>query len=79
LGQTDAPREPEGAARLTSREQEVLLAVEAGGSDKAVGRRLGVSEHAVRFHLKNVFRKLQAHTRIEALDRARRIGLLDPP
>jgi LuxR family maltose regulon positive regulatory protein len=79
LGQMDAPRPPEGHVGLTPREHEVLLAVEAGGSDKALGRRLGVSEHAVRFHLKNLFRKLQAHTRLEALDRARRLGLLDPP
>ena len=66
------------ALKLTPREREVLLSLEDGGSDKALGRRLGVSEHAIRFHLKNIFLKLQAHTRLEALSHARRLGILDP-
>jgi len=59
---------------LTARERDVLLALDQGGSDKLIGRRLGVSEHAVRFHLKNIYRKLKVHDRVEALNRARGAG-----
>jgi LuxR family maltose regulon positive regulatory protein len=63
--------------RLTRREQDVLQAIEAGGSDKAIARRLSVSEHAIRFHLKNIFHKLKAHSRSEAVQAGRRLGVLD--
>jgi len=59
---------------LTARERDVLLALDQGGSDKLIGRRLGVSEHAVRFHLKNIYRKMKVHDRVEALSRARGAG-----
>ena len=61
---------------FTKREREVLAALQQGGSDKVIGRRLGVSEHAVRFHLKNIFRKLKASDRVQALHRARDAGML---
>ncbi|MBJ7440299.1 MAG: hypothetical protein JHD35_14915 [Sphingopyxis sp.] len=61
---------------LTAREQDVLGALSEGGSDKIIGRRLGVSEHAVRFHLKSIFRKLEVHDRVAALSRARTLGML---
>jgi len=62
--------------RLTPREADVLAALEQGGIDKLIGRRLGVSEHAVRYHLKNIYRKLGVHDRVGALSRARDAGLL---
>lgn len=60
---------------FTKREFDVLAALDEGGSDKVIGRRLGVSEHAVRYHLKNIFRKLQATDRVDALHRARTSGV----
>lgn len=63
-------------AKLTAREQEVLAALEAAGSDKQIARLLGVSEHAVRFHLKNLYRKLRVHSRLDALAQARAEGRL---
>jgi LuxR family maltose regulon positive regulatory protein len=62
--------------RLTPREGEVLAAVEKGEADKRIGRRLGVTEHAVRYHLKNIYRKLGVHDRLGAVARAREAGLL---
>ncbi|QXQ07142.1 LuxR C-terminal-related transcriptional regulator [Sphingosinicellaceae bacterium] len=54
---------------LTPREREILLELAIGGSDKAIGRRLGISEHAVRFHLKGLFRKLGVRDRAAAAAR----------
>jgi LuxR family transcriptional regulator, maltose regulon positive regulatory protein len=44
--------------------------------DKLIARRLGVSEHAVRFHLKNIYAKTRSHGRLEAVARARELGVL---
>jgi LuxR family transcriptional regulator, maltose regulon positive regulatory protein len=53
--------------RLSGRESEVFDALCRHESNKAIGRRLGVSEHAVKFHVKNIFRKLGVHSREEAI------------
>jgi LuxR family maltose regulon positive regulatory protein len=53
--------------KLSERESEVLDALRRHESNKAIGRRLGVSEHAVKFHVKNIFRKLGVHSREEAI------------
>ncbi|MBA3896019.1 MAG: hypothetical protein H0X36_02530 [Sphingomonadaceae bacterium] len=52
---------------LTKRERQVLDELATGGSDKSIARRLDVTEHAVRFHLKNVYAKLNVHDRAEAV------------
>ncbi|MCY4453030.1 MAG: LuxR C-terminal-related transcriptional regulator [Immundisolibacterales bacterium] len=66
----DAPPRP----ILTEREREVLERLE-GQSDRQIAARLGLSTHGVRYHLRNVFTKLRARNRIEAVDRAREMGL----
>jgi LuxR family transcriptional regulator, maltose regulon positive regulatory protein len=53
--------------RLSAREREVLDALCGQESNKHIGRRLGVSEDAVKFHVKNIFRKLGVHSRQEAI------------
>jgi LuxR family maltose regulon positive regulatory protein len=53
--------------KLSERESEVFDALCRHESNKAIGRRLGVSEHAVKFHVKNIFRKLGVHSREEAI------------
>ena len=52
---------------LTPREIEVLAAIGDGASNKAVARRLGISEHTVKFHVESLFRKLDAGSRAEAV------------
>jgi len=52
---------------LTPRELDVLAAIGAGSSNKAIARDLGISLHTVKFHIESLFRKLGARTRAEAV------------
>ena len=52
---------------LTPREVDVLGAIGAGLSNKAIARELGISLHTVKFHIESLFRKLGARTRAEAV------------
>jgi two-component system, NarL family, response regulator YdfI len=61
---------------LTERELQVLHLLSDGLSNKAIGRRLAISDHTVKFHLAAVFSKLDAKTRAEALARGIRFGLV---
>ena len=64
------------APLFSPRELDVLQQLDRGLKDKVIARRLGVSEHAVRFHLKNIYTKTRSHGRLEALVRARELGVL---
>ncbi len=52
---------------LTPREIEVLSAMGLGASNKLIARQLGISLHTVKFYVEAVFRKLEAHSRAEAV------------
>jgi DNA-binding NarL/FixJ family response regulator len=62
-----APTEPEPAASLTPREQAILTAVVSGLTTAAISRELWVSEHTVKFHLTNIYRKLGVANRAGAI------------
>ena len=59
----------------SARERQVLQRL-AGRRDKQIAAELGLSAYGVRFHLRNLFAKLGARNRAEALRRAREIGLI---
>lgn len=61
--------------RLTDRENDVLQGLAAGLSDKQIARELGVSVETVRTHVKGLFNKLGAASRLQALALAIRYGL----
>lgn len=61
---------------LTARELEVLQQLAEGLPNKAIARRLDISEHTVKFHVNAILRKLQAHSRTEAVVQATRLGLI---
>lgn len=63
--------------RLTARELTVLTELGKGGSDKHIARALGVTEHGIRYHLKNIYSKMRASNRTEAVTKARTIGIID--
>lgn len=60
---------PSGWALLSERERDVLWALSAHASTKAIAKNLGVSPETVKHHLKRIFAKLGVHTREEALKR----------
>ncbi len=61
---------------LTPRELEVLGLLAEGLPNKAIARRLGISDHTVKFHVNAVLGKLGARSRTEAVVRATRLGLI---
>src|SRR5690242_3173682 len=63
-------------ARLTRREVEILSLIVEGHSSKQVADLLFVSKRTVDFHLDNIYEKLQVSNRMQALQRATRLGLL---
>jgi DNA-binding NarL/FixJ family response regulator len=65
-----------GLVDLSERELEVLRLVAAGLANRDVGRRLFISEKTVKKHLSNILGKLGATNRTQAVDHARRLGLL---
>jgi two-component system nitrate/nitrite response regulator NarP len=52
---------------LTAREQELLQALVSGASNQVLADRFGVSLHTVKFHLKNVYAKLEVANRAQAV------------
>lgn len=62
---------------LTNRETEVLRLIRSGNSNREISARLGISYATVRVHLRAIESKLGAHNKLEALARARELGLLD--
>ena len=61
---------------LTPREHEVLALVADGLRNREIAKRLGVSEHTVKFHLAAVFGKLGASSRTDAVRRGFRLGII---
>lgn len=75
LKETTLDTRPGGVAELSSREAAVLAAVSRGLSNREVGRQLWISEQTVKFHLRNVYRKLGISSRTEAARYAYRAGV----
>lgn len=53
--------------KLSSSELNVMRLLDKGLSNKAIAFQLGVSENTVKFHLKNIYKKLNVHNRLEAV------------
>lgn len=58
------------AEELTSRETEVLVQLCKGQSYKAIAETLFISEETIHFHIKNIYRKLQVHSKSQAVAKA---------
>lgn len=64
---------------LTAREREVLQLLAEGLSNQEIAERLFLSMSTVRNHVQNVLRKLDAHSRLEAVTIAVRQGIVSYP
>ena len=71
-----ASQSQDAPGALSARELEVLVELASGAPNKVIARNLQMTENTVKFHLKNVFQKLQVRHRAEALQAARARGLL---
>lgn len=63
-------------AYLSPREKEVLGLLAAGGSTKSISESLFLSRTTVNNHIQHILHKLDAHTRLEAIRRAERAGVI---
>ena len=64
---------------LTRHEIAILKAVARGVSNQQIADELWVTEQTVKFHLTNIYRKLNVKNRTEATRFAYQHGLLEPP
>ena len=65
-GVEDAARSAGERAGLTERETEILTALAQGLSNQAISAKLWITEQTVKFHLTNIYRKLDVANRTEA-------------
>lgn len=68
--------DPSQVEPVTPRETEVLSMLAEGLGNKMIARRLGISEHTVKFHVGSLMRKLSASSRTEAVTNGLRSGVL---
>ena len=61
---------------LSKREGDILKGVNEGLSYNEIGSRLCISPHTVHSHIKNVYGKLEATSRKDAIQKARRKGII---
>ena len=62
---------------VSAREMEVLRLIDAGLSNVQIAERLTLAPSTVKTHINNLYGKLNVQTRVQALNRAREIGLLE--
>ena len=61
---------------LTSRERDILSGLSCGNSYQALAKGLNISTDTVRFHIRNIYRKLHVHSQSEAVAKALRKGII---
>lgn len=77
------PGEQESASAkgvgLSDKELAILKSLGEGLSNKQIAKQHWLAEQTVKFHLTNIYRKLEVSTRTEAVHAAYRCGLLETP
>ncbi len=71
-----APATPEEQSNLSRRELEVLRSVALGWDTPRIAAELGISRHTVRNHIRNLRHKLNANTKLDAVLKGIRLGIL---
>ncbi len=74
------PKDSEGmqhsGAPLSARERMIVLLMGHGLTNKMIARQLGIAPDTVKAHAKNIFWKLTAQTRAQAVYRASELGFI---
>jgi DNA-binding NarL/FixJ family response regulator len=72
------PKQVEGLVEAPSeRELEVLRYTAEGLSNPEIARRLYLSPNTLKAHTQNIFLKLDVHNRVQAVNRAKELGLIE--
>lgn len=71
-----APDQQSLAEPLSTRELEILRLVEQGLSNQQIAASLHIASSTVKTHINNIYGKLGVQTRVQAINRARDLGLL---
>ena len=61
---------------LTARELEILQQLPTGRTYLEMAEALFISESTLKTHLQSIYRKLNSRNRVEAINQARRLGIL---
>ncbi|HNB41090.1 MAG TPA: LuxR C-terminal-related transcriptional regulator, partial [Anaerolineales bacterium] len=64
------------SASISIREQEILLLLSEGYSNREISKKLSVSESTVKTHLGNIYMKLKVNSRMLAVSRAKQLKLI---
>lgn len=67
---------PSGVSNLTEREREILRLLSDGKKTTDIAEKLFISKATANNHIQHILKKLDAHTRLEAVRRAEQAGLL---
>lgn len=62
---------------INERQLEVLVLLSRGHSNKTIARMLGTSENTIKYHLKNIYTKLQVDKRRQAVEVAKRRAIIE--
>jgi serine/threonine protein kinase len=76
IGRGDSARALNVIEQLTWREQEVLQLITEGRSNKEIADKLFVTLATVRWHIRQVYKKLGVRSRVQAIIRARELDLI---
>ena len=68
--------EADAAAGLSRREREVMRLVAVGRTNREIAHDLFLSQRTVDMHVRNILRKLDCRSRVEAAGRAKELGLV---
>lgn len=68
---------PEKSVLLSARQQQVLLLLAKGMSNKEIAGAMGLADTTVRDHVTEILRRLKAGNRTKAVVRAQQLGLLN--
>jgi GAF domain-containing protein len=71
-----SPANRRAAPALTPRQLEILRLLSRGVSAKGIGEELHLSQATIRNHINALLRAFNAHSQLEALARAREVGIL---
>ena len=71
-----APARNGDGGSLSGRELAVLELLAAGGQTRRIAEELGISEHTVKWHVKNILEKFGVPNRLSAVAHARQSGLI---